>query len=447
MHQHRTWGWPGASLTPRKHHTWQTRDIQPVLTVTSRGSHRRRAPRKKEKKAEGKSSGLKRQGQVKQGGSPTQRAARERWRRPGRSGRRSHAADARPPRTAASAARARRCAAVAHATLDALELSPSSGAPRVVGSDGAAGAVGSSEGLLPVVCMHWAEAQEHCAYRWEREMEMMLDLTSGRARSSGAAAHLEDQLLRVLLDERRQLAEQALHTAKGNTQTDDMHFESYFYSEVDFGLPEQAHARRDPNRLTYAQHGLTDFDPARVTASLHDRYTPRAICDIVRRKVLDSTEAAATEMREKLIDWLGAHIPAGMLPRSPMAERRSTWLHTYCHDAEYRMTEPALLLALCGMRVLRVEWPSASSASSAAGAAEVARALGRAPRDERDGVRELAAALPVTMQMGGSQPDAPPRADFEQRSGSAGLVLACCVLVVAIVPNLLLRAGWLPSFE
>ena len=341
--------------------------------------------------------------------------------------------DAARDGTAASrqaAARARRCAAVAHATLEALEPTTPAGG-------------GSSDGLLSVVCMHWAEAQEHCAYRWEREMEMMLDLSAGRARSSGAAAHIEDVLLRVLLDERRQWAEKALHAAKGSTRIDDMHFESFFYSEIEFGLPEQAHARRDPNRLTYAQHGLADFDASRATASLRDRYTPRAICEIVRRVLESSTDPAAGEIREKLVDWLGAHIPAGMLPRSPMAERRSTWLHTYCHDELYRMTEPALLFALCGMRILRLEWPS-SDAADAAGPAVIGPAL----RDGRGGVREVAtaAALPATMQMGGGHEDEP--ADrVEARPGSAGWVLACCVLVIAIVPSLLLRAGWLPSSE
>ena len=84
--------------------------------------------------------------------------------------------DAARDGTAASrqaAARARRCAAVAHATLEALEPTTPAGG-------------GSSDGLLSVVCMHWAEAQEHCAYRWEREMEMMLDLSAGRARWSCA---------------------------------------------------------------------------------------------------------------------------------------------------------------------------------------------------------------------------------------------------------------------
>ena len=79
-----------------------------------------------------------------------------------------------------AAARARRCAAVAHATLDALD----STAQAAAGDDASSRAAST---LLPVVCMHWAEAQEHCAYRWEREMEMMLDLTSGRSSCASAA--------------------------------------------------------------------------------------------------------------------------------------------------------------------------------------------------------------------------------------------------------------------
>lgn len=325
------------------------------------------------------------------------------------------------------------------------------------GGGGGGGTSSSAGELLPVVCMHWAEAQAHCAYRWEREMEMMLDLTRGRSRCVGAAAHIEDQLLRLLLDERRQWAEKALHAAKGSTRTDDMHFESYFYSEVDFGLPEQAHARRDPNRLTYAQHGLTDFDASRVTAALRDRYTPREICEVVRRKVLEPSTAipAAGELREKLVDWLGAHIPAGMLPDRPTDERRATWLHTYCHDEAYRMTEPALRFALCGMRILKVEWPSAHAAAP--------RPDGRPPNGERSGgggragAGAVPAAATVRIVDGPPQPDArrhqagvhpaPPPPPGVGAGSSAGWVLACAVLVVAIAPGLLLRAGWLPAFE
>ena len=354
-----------------------------------------------------------------------------------------------------AAARARRCAAVAHATLNALEPTrPGGGAQGAVGSSEVAANGGSdaSEGLLPIVCMHWAEAQEHCAYRWEREMEMMLDLTAGRTRCSGAAAHIEDLLLRLLLDERRQWAEQALHAAKGSTRTDDMHFESYFYSEVSFGLPEQVHARRDPNRLTYAQHGLADFDASQVTTSLRDRYTPAAVCEIVRRKVLDSTEPAAAELREKLVDWLGAHIPAGMLPGSPMAERRSTWLHTYCHDEQYRMTEPALLFALCGMNILHLDWPSAARAI--AGPAVGPAATRTDGRGGGGGIREVEPTRGVVGGVaGGAQQPAEHLADVQAappRAGSSGWVLAGWVLLVAIVPSLLLRVRSLlvlPSFE
>ena len=261
--------------------------------------------------------------------------------------------------SAAATARACRCSVVAHATLDALELPD--------GALGALPAAGLAEGMIALVCRHWSEAAEHCAYRWERELEMMLDLVSGRpADGGGVHAPAEDQLLRRLLEARRQMAEAELHLAKGATQTDDMHFESYFYSEVAFGLPEQQPARRDPNRLTYARHALTSFEPTRVAASLWSRYSPRAICAIVRRTVFESSSEGAAELREKIVDWLAAHVPPGLLTTSPMADRRSTWLHTYCHDVEYVVTDAALLYALCGMHVLRVRplLPSPSLAPS-----------------------------------------------------------------------------------
>ena len=231
----------------------------------------------------------------------------------------------------AVASRAQRCARVAHATLDAI-------------AGGAAGVEGGREGgrapayeLLGVVCVHWAEAGEHCAYRWERELEMMLDLASGRQSVLPAAMHLDSLVHRVLAIERRQMAEAALHVAKGSTRIADMHFESFFYAEVHFGLSEQLVARRDPNRLNYAHHALDTaaFEPATVTAALCRAYGPKRTCDAVRHRVLDDTTAAET--REKLLEWLGAHVPMGLLPHAPEEERREAWLHSYCHDEAYRM--------------------------------------------------------------------------------------------------------------
>ena len=103
-------------------------------------------------------------------------------------------ADASSPDHARTA-RALRCAVVAHETLEALE------------------AVAGPLELLPTVALHWGEAQSNCIHRWERELAMMRDLATGRARSAEGES-VEDALLRLLLQHRRTLAEQELHAAK-----------------------------------------------------------------------------------------------------------------------------------------------------------------------------------------------------------------------------------------
>eukprot|EP00966_Prymnesium_polylepis_P116824 2699640-Prymnesium_polylepis.1 len=160
---------------------------------------------------------------------------------------------------------------------------------------------------------------------------MMLDLVSGRA-ASPDALHIEDAVLQMLIAARRRTAEAALHAAKAHS--DDLHFESHFYASVSFGIPEQMVAQRDPNRLTYAQHGLTSFDPAAVEARLQAGYTPAAVRATVRTQLFESQDAGAQQLREKLVDWLAAHVPDGVLPEGSSAERREHWLHVLCHDAE-----------------------------------------------------------------------------------------------------------------
>ena len=102
---------------------------------------------------------------------------------------------------------------------------------------------------LEIVCQHYADAAKECIYRWEREITNMYalansgclfdfwwlfvlavgiclifhqllfaseryNLVSGDAIGSDALA-AEDAVLRTLCDARRQLAEAALHRAKG----------------------------------------------------------------------------------------------------------------------------------------------------------------------------------------------------------------------------------------
>ena len=228
---------------------------------------------------------------------------------------------------------------------------------------------------------------------------MMRDLATGQARSADGEA-AEDAILRLLLERRRRLAESELHAANRRaaaslarpprvasphadppcelpradsalaprtSHSDDMHFESHFYSSVAFGLPEQTVALRDPNRLAYSEHGLTAaFRAADVEARLHARYGPAEVRAEVRARLSEPT-AAAQLRREELVNWLAAHVPEGFMPSLDTAARRDEWLHGYCHDVEtYALTDAALSFALCGMHVLQLrELESAAAADGA----------------------------------------------------------------------------------
>lgn len=118
---------------------------------------------------------------------------------------------------------------------------------------------------------------------------------------------------------------------------------------------------------------------------LHASYGPAAVRAAVRERLLDSDGAGAQQLRSKLIDWLSAHVPDGLLPRAPPHERREAWLYEYCHDAEtYRLSDAALHFALCGMRVLRLrhlrgELPGPPcAATNEAAIADAAAAVGDA---------------------------------------------------------------------
>ncbi|KAL1502928.1 hypothetical protein AB1Y20_011000 [Prymnesium parvum] len=243
---------------------------------------------------------------------------------------------AEPPAAAVAwrASRARRCGAMADSIFAALE------------------AEGAERQLLALLVAQLAEAASHCTYRWERELAMMQDLITGSC--SSISEHVEDAILHALLQHRRRLAEAELHAAKRHS--DDMHFESHFYASVPFGLPEQEAAERDPNRHTYTQHALSDFSPAAAEARLLAKYTPRHLLGAVRAYLAaDDRPADAQLRREKLFDWLAAHVPPGVLPHAPPAARREAWLYEMCHDQQtYELTDAALSYALCRMRVLEL---------------------------------------------------------------------------------------------
>ncbi|CAE7229302.1 unnamed protein product, partial [Symbiodinium pilosum] len=71
--------------------------------------------------------------------------------------------------------------------------------------------------------------------------------------------------------------------------------------------------------------------------------------------VLESKAAGSQALREKLVDWLKANMPPGFRPDAPEDKRRESWLFSYCHDEDGRVTEEALNYMLCRMHILSAE--------------------------------------------------------------------------------------------
>ena len=108
--------------------------------------------------------------------------------------------------------------------------------------------------MLEAVLRQYAECVDDCIYRWEREIHNMHDMVTGEA-TCDDALDAEDAILRVLYNERRQMAEGVLHSTKGALQSAaDMHFESHFYASIHFGLAEQLTARQDLFKVLQSLH-------------------------------------------------------------------------------------------------------------------------------------------------------------------------------------------------
>eukprot|EP00811_Abedinium_folium_P005415 NODE_1498_length_2457_cov_8.255794.p1 GENE.NODE_1498_length_2457_cov_8.255794~~NODE_1498_length_2457_cov_8.255794.p1 ORF type:complete len:710 (+),score=202.10 NODE_1498_length_2457_cov_8.255794:320-2131(+) len=246
---------------------------------------------------------------------------------------------------------------------------------------------GNAGGFLLTVCQHYADAADECIYRWERDIANMHDLVTGEFTGDDSLP-AEDAVLRVLCTARRRMAEAALHRAKGAAHNSDMHFESYFYASIHFGLPEQAEALRDPNRLNYRD--LNMLSPEDIQAELLGAYTPAAIRAIIRQSILESSAPGTQALREKIVDWLRAQCPMGFRPDAADA-RQEAWVFEQCHEGEVmRLRDAALNFLLLRMRVLSGE----RLARLYGGDADVPPQRNRrtapprgsaAPRDERGG--------------------------------------------------------------
>lgn len=206
--------------------------------------------------------------------------------------------------------------------------------------------------MCETVFKQYAEAEKECIFRWEREIANMHDLVTGAAIGSDALA-AEDEVLRELVAARRQIAEAALHRVKGRIGNSDMHFESYFYASVHFGLPEQVEAMKDPHRLNYAE--MVTVRPHEIQQEVHATYTPASIREILRKRVFESTAERTQAIREKLVDWLRAHMPVGYSSEEEGMTDQESWLFKRCYNENMKIQDEALNFLLIGMHVLRAD--------------------------------------------------------------------------------------------
>ena len=91
------------------------------------------------------------------------------------------------------------------------------------------------------------------------------------------------------------------------------------------------------------------WQPEQAQQELLAGYTLAVIRRIVRAAVLDSSAPGSQAIREKVVDWLRAHTPAGFRADG---DRQEAWVYQHCHDEAYRMTDAALNFMLCGMHIL-----------------------------------------------------------------------------------------------
>jgi len=200
---------------------------------------------------------------------------------------------------------------------------------------------------LEIVCQQFEECASECLYRWEREIFNMFDLVSGDITGVDSMT-AEDLVLRKLCEARRRMSETCLHRLKGTIENSDMHFETYFYGSISFGLPEEIDARKDVNRLNYAV--LNFFDPKVVREELYAQYSPQFIRNEIRRGIFDSNEKGTQQIREKIMDFLRQAIPASFKPNE--SDRLENWIYQECFDEQYRITDDGLNYLLCVMHIL-----------------------------------------------------------------------------------------------
>eukprot|EP00121_Abeoforma_whisleri_P007820 Awhi_evm2s7151 len=218
--------------------------------------------------------------------------------------------------------------------------------------------------LLAFINDRFNETAGFCKTRWDRDIVNMFSMVTG-ANIGLDALFPEDVILQTLYTERKQLAESILHEMKSKFDNNDVHFESYFYDSIRFGLPEEREAHKDGSRLNY-----TGLDRSELKSKLNANYTLTKILEIVKSRIFNSTVNGSQLKREKLINWLRANRPEGYgcwfyssSSRSSSASSSSdnnallteSWIYDECFDEDYIIRDSALIFMLCKMRILKIK--------------------------------------------------------------------------------------------
>jgi len=186
-----------------------------------------------------------------------------------------------------------------------------------------------------------ADAAEHCVTAWEAAIHDSLRRTCPEInlkKSKNSGQDLEDYLLEELMHFRENIAEQTFEKAKAQAGETDVHFSSYFYDSIHFGLPGRYRpARKDPSRRNYAHLNLVSIDD--IHRELWSQYGVKSIVAKVKELVSPGTY------------WYGKTVDFIKSIRFPcIAEEQ--WLREWCSTEEYLFKYEAIVLMLAHMRII-----------------------------------------------------------------------------------------------
>merc|ERR1712196_472368 len=127
-------------------------------------------------------------------------------------------------------------------------------------------------------------------------------------------------LLEELVKYRDELAQEAFEKAKTEARQSDVHFASFFYSSIHFGLPSRNRlALKDGSRMNYGALQLVNI--ANIQTELWQKYTVPALVQKVR--FLLETD---NHWMRKALDFLKTVKLPGLT--------EDQWLYKWVHDDE-----------------------------------------------------------------------------------------------------------------